>query len=190
MQIVIEKATNRAVLMFADGDELALNESCLAAPDLTVSDVSSATHDIVIGDAPVSPLYWVAGALAYDSAWSIHDQATYDAFKDQAKAEYDKAIQEAMAALQAEIVQAAQQRLDDFARTRNYDDIKSACDYAGCSVQKFSIEGQYCKDKRAETWAKLYEILAEVEAGTRPIPTGFADVEPDLPGLVWPTQPE
>jgi hypothetical protein len=92
--------------------------------------------------------------------------------------------------LQAQIVQFTQQRLDDFARTRNYDDIKSACDYAGCSVQKFSIEGQYCKDKRAETWAKLYEILAEVQAGTRPMPTGYGDIEPELPVLVWPTQPE
>ena len=90
------------------------------------------------------------------------------------------------AALQKSIVDAAQKRLDDFAQSRNYDDVKSACDYAGCSVQKFSIEGQYCKDKRAETWAKLYEILAEVQAGTRPAPTGFADVEPDLPALEWP----
>ena len=32
--------------------------------------------------------------------------------------------------IQAEIVAAAQQRLDDFARTRNYDGILSACTYA------------------------------------------------------------
>lgn len=88
--------------------------------------------------------------------------------------------------IQAEIVVAVVRRLNDFAQTRNYDDIKSACDYAGCSVAKFSVEGQYCKDKRAETWAKLYEILAEVQAGTRPMPTSFADVESELPALAWP----
>lgn len=89
-------------------------------------------------------------------------------------------------AIRAEIVQATQARLDAFARTRNYDDIKSASDYAGCSVPKFASEGTYCRDARAETWAKLYEMLAEVEAGTRPMPAGFADVEAELPALVWP----
>ncbi len=84
------------------------------------------------------------------------------------------------------IISAAQARLDTFARTRFYDDIKSASDYAGCSVPKFDIEGTYCRDARALTWARLYELLAEVEAGTRPMPTGFADVESELPPLVWP----
>lgn len=88
--------------------------------------------------------------------------------------------------VEAEIVAATQKRLDDFAVTRKYDDIKSASDYAGCSVPKFSAEGTYCRDARAETWAKLYEMLAEVEAGTRPMPTSFADVEPELPPLIWP----
>ena len=89
--------------------------------------------------------------------------------------------------IQAEIVAATQARLDAFARTCHYDDIKSASDYAGCSVPKFDVEGTYCRDARALTWARLYELLAEVEAGTRPMPTGFADVESELPPLVWPT---
>lgn len=89
-------------------------------------------------------------------------------------------------ALQARIVAATQQRLDAFAQGRGYDDIKSASDYAGCSVPRFSAEGTYCRDARAETWQALYTMLAEVEAGTRPMPTGFADVEPFLPALAWP----
>jgi hypothetical protein len=89
-------------------------------------------------------------------------------------------------ALRADIVAATQARLDAFAQTRHYDDIKSASDYAGCSVPKFSAEGTYCRDARAETWARLYDMLAEVQAGTRPMPSGFADVEPELPPLVWP----
>lgn len=90
------------------------------------------------------------------------------------------------AALQASVVAATQARLDAFARERGYDDIKSASDYAGCSVQKFSVEGTYCRDARAQTWAKLYDMLAEVQAGTRPMPGSFADVEPELPVLTWP----
>lgn len=89
-------------------------------------------------------------------------------------------------ALQASVVAATQAKLDAFARERGYDDIKSASDYAGCSVLKFNTEGTYCRDARAETWAKLYDMLAEVQAGTRPMPSGFADVEPELPALVWP----
>lgn len=89
-------------------------------------------------------------------------------------------------ALQADIVRHTQWRLDAFARERGYDDIKSARSYAGCSVLKFDAEGTYCLNASAETWAKLYDMLAEVQAGTRPMPSGFADVEPELPALAWP----
>jgi hypothetical protein len=88
--------------------------------------------------------------------------------------------------LQDEVVSSTQKRLDEFAKTRNFDGILSACTYASSTVLKFQREGQYCVEARDQTWAKLYEILAEVEAGTRPIPTGFSDIEPSLPALVWP----
>lgn len=88
--------------------------------------------------------------------------------------------------IQASIVSATQQRLDDFARTRNYDGILSLCTYATSAVPKFQAEGQYGVTARDATWATLYQILAEVEAGTRPVPSGYADIEPDLPALAWP----
>lgn len=88
--------------------------------------------------------------------------------------------------IQASIVSATQQRLDAFARTRNYDGILSACTYATSAVPKFAAEGQYAVQARDATWATLYTILAEVEAGTRPVPSGYADIEPDLPALAWP----
>jgi hypothetical protein len=90
--------------------------------------------------------------------------------------------------IQNEIVTSTQQRLDDFARTRNYDGILSACTYATSSVPKFQGEGQYCVDARDNTWATLYTILGEVQAGTRPMPSGYADVEPLLPVLTWPDE--
>ena len=91
------------------------------------------------------------------------------------------------AALMQSVVAATQKRLDDFARTRNYDGILSACTYATSTVQKFQAEGQYCVEARDATWASLYTLMDEVAAGTRPAPTGFADVEPLLPALEWPT---
>lgn len=84
------------------------------------------------------------------------------------------------------VVKMTQQRLDSFARTRNYDGILSLCTYATSTNAKFQVEGQYGVEARDATWAKLYEILAAVEAGTRPMPEGYSDVEPELPVLEWP----
>lgn len=92
-----------------------------------------------------------------------------------------------LAASQLERFTAAiQKRLDDFARTRNYDSILSACTYATSAVTKFNTEGQACVNLRDATWAAAYDILAEVEAGNRPMPQNLNDIEADLPALVWP----
>ena len=93
---------------------------------------------------------------------------------------------EKIRALQSEIVNRTQARLDEFAKTRSYDGILSACTYATSTIPKFFTESQYCVNQRDATWAMLYTIMAEVASGTRPMPTGYADVEPLLPALVWP----
>lgn len=80
---------------------------------------------------------------------------------------------------------AIQKRLDDFARTRNYDGILSAATYATSATPKFAAEGQYAVEARDATWAKGGEILAAVEAGTRPLPTLEA-LAAELPALAWP----
>lgn len=82
---------------------------------------------------------------------------------------------------------AIQLRLDTFARTRNYDGILSACTYATSTVPKFQGEGQYCVNARDATWAAAYDILAEVQGGTRPMPNSITDIETELPVLVWPS---
>jgi len=80
-----------------------------------------------------------------------------------------------------------QKRLDDFAKTRNYDGILSACTYATSTVPKFATEGQYCVQARDATWATGYALMDEVLAGTRPVPSSIADIESELPALAWPT---
>ena len=89
-------------------------------------------------------------------------------------------------ALYESVVAATQLRLDTFAQERGYDNILSACTYASSTVVKFATEGQYCVDARDATWDALLTMLAEVQAGTRPRPSGYADIEADLPVLVWP----
>lgn len=97
-----------------------------------------------------------------------------------AQAETDKVNR-----IKAEITAAVQQRLDDFARTRNYDDVLSLCTYATSTNPTFAKEGRYGVNMRDATWTKLYEMLAEVETGIRPAPTGYADIEAELPVLDW-----
>ena len=88
--------------------------------------------------------------------------------------------------VQQTIVDQTQQRLDDFACTRNYDGILSLCTYATSTVPKFQSEGQYGVEARDATYATLYNLLSEIQTGTRPMPSGFADIEADLPILTWP----
>jgi hypothetical protein len=84
------------------------------------------------------------------------------------------------------ITNAIQNRLDEFARQRNYDNILSACTFATSKVTKFKAEGQACVNLRDATWAAAYDILAKVQAGQRPMPASLADIEADLPALEWP----
>jgi hypothetical protein len=88
--------------------------------------------------------------------------------------------------LQQLVIAAAQQRLDNFARTRNYDSILSACTYATSTNPKFSAEGSYCVSLRDATWAKLYQILADVELGKRLPPNNVEEVMAELPQPTWP----
>lgn len=97
----------------------------------------------------------------------------------------DKPYEPTTHELQIIIVRAVQQSLDDFAQTRGYDSIMSAATYATSSVPNFAAEGRRAVDLRDATWAKLYELLDEVKAGTRPVPAGFEEIVGDLPTLGW-----
>lgn len=80
---------------------------------------------------------------------------------------------------------AIQKRLDNFAQTRNYDGILSACTYAESTVARFKAEGQYCVNARDTTWVKCYEILDAVNSKSRPMPT-LEQLMSELPILSWP----
>ena len=69
-----------------------------------------------------------------------------------------------------ELEAAVQNMLDNAAKAKGYDSILSACTYAAYPNQ-FQAEGQEFVAWRGAVWAKCYEILGEVEAGTRPAPT-------------------
>lgn len=126
---------------------------------------NASTHKLIEGNPSGSSSAWV-------QTWDVVELS---------EEEVSKKIQN----LTEKIVQATQDRLDSFARTRNYDGILSACTYATSNVPKFSREGQAAVNLRDATWAALYQILEEVQAGQREAPTGFSDIEHLLPPLEW-----
>jgi hypothetical protein len=93
-----------------------------------------------------------------------------------------------------------QARLDAFATTGGYSNNDSISKYKDITddeiallpadeqplVTRFRTECRYLAVQTARTWAKLYLILDEVTAGTRPVPSGYTDIEPELPVLQWP----
>jgi len=85
----------------------------------------------------------------------------------------------------SELVQAAQDLLDTVARSRNYDGILSLCSYATSKHIKFGPEGIAGVVWRDAVWAKGYDVMAEVQAGQRGIPTTLEFLAL-MPLMTWP----
>ena len=86
--------------------------------------------------------------------------------------------------LKALFISSIQNLLDSKAKEKNYDSILSACSYAGYD-NPFRAEGEAYGVWRADCWQVGYQILAEVEAGTRPMLT-IEEVLAEMPLLVLP----
>ena len=89
------------------------------------------------------------------------------------------------AIVQADLTGVIQKHLDDTAKTRNYDGILSLCTYATSANTTFAGEGKAGVTWRDDVWAKGYELLDEVNAGTRPVPTED-ELIALLPAMQWP----
>lgn len=77
------------------------------------------------------------------------------------------------AQLQRSLEQLVQSHLDAQAQQYGYDSIFSAVTYADePAVPQFQQEGQALRAWRSLVWARCYELLGEVQAQTRPVPSG------------------
>ena len=92
-------------------------------------------------------------------------------------------LEEIQAQVQASLTNAVQRFLDEKAQELNYDNCLSVCSYIDTGVEKFDAEGKAFRAWRSQVWAKGYEILAQVQAGERGIPTE-AELIAELPELV------
>ncbi len=169
--------TQTSIVVFSN--VISLNETGIKGDGWYSDMFTSADYYLV--EAP-PPVPWVANGYSHIDGQIVLN-ADGEAFL-QAQAVEEEAFRQEQ--IQAEIVTSTQQRLDDFAKTRNYDGVLSLCTYASSPNPKFQAEGQYGVEARDATWSKLLEMLAEVESGTRPMPSGYADIESELPLLVWP----
>ena len=82
------------------------------------------------------------------------------------------------------LVDAVQRHLDATARTRNYDGILSLCSYATSTDPVFAAEGQAGVIWRDACWRYSYQVLADVQAELRTIPTP-AELVAELPVILW-----
>lgn len=89
------------------------------------------------------------------------------------------------ARIKDQIISAVQNRLDNFAKSKNYDNIMSATTYVSSTISKFAKDGQDAVHIRDKTWETLHMILDEIDDGIKPIPKGYIDIEELLPKLEW-----
>ena len=92
-------------------------------------------------------------------------------------------IEELQVQIQKQLTGAVQHVLDAKAQELNYDNCLSVCSYIDTGVAKFDAEGRAFRAWRSAVWAKGYEILAQVQAGQRAIPTEEQLIA-ELPKLV------
>lgn len=123
---------------------------------------------------------WIPYTFHYDSKDESFDEQIREYLQTATILKYiepSKTAQE----IKAEITNAIQSMLDDKAKAKGYDNIVSACSYAGYD-NPFRAEGEAYGLWRALCWSKAYEILEAVETGIRPMPT-ISEVLEEMPAL-------
>lgn len=94
-------------------------------------------------------------------------------------------LQEVKDEIQKRLTDGVQNWMDNIVQERNYDNVHTCVGtYLYSPVEKFRLEAEAVRDWVSYVWAKCYEILAQVEAGERDIPT-LEEVISELPVLVW-----
>ena len=89
------------------------------------------------------------------------------------------------AEIQKCLTDGVQNWMDSKVHERNYDNVHTCVGtYLYSPIEKFRLEAEAVRDWVSYVWAKCYEILAQVEAGERDIPT-LEEVISELPVLVW-----
>lgn len=98
----------------------------------------------------------------------------------EAAARAERAAQSVLAEVEKEV----QERLDAWARERQYRHCDALCSYDGDPNPVFAAEGARGKAMRSEMWRACYAIMQDVRDGKRHLPSA-AEVLAGLPALTW-----
>ena len=102
-----------------------------------------------------------------------------------AKKEEREYVEPTRAEIQKRLTDGVQNWMDNIVQERNYDNVHTCVGtYLYSPVEKFRLEAEAVRDWVSYVWSTCYEILAQVEAGERDIPT-LEEVISELPILVW-----
>lgn len=82
------------------------------------------------------------------------------------------------------LLEAVDYYMDKTVQERGYDNIAKCVTYEGDIDPIFNREGTAAKQWRSKVYRKCYDILAQIEAGTREVPTE-EELLAELPVLVW-----
>lgn len=83
--------------------------------------------------------------------------------------------EEIAAMIQAAVINGLQAAIDNFAKTRNYDNALSAASYAASINPQFKAEALRVVELRDQIWAYAYAELAAVQNGDRDMPISAED---------------
>lgn len=86
--------------------------------------------------------------------------------------------------LQAKYTRLVQDYMDKAVQTRGYDDVFTCISYVDSTDEIFRREAQAVLAWRDKVWRMCYEVLAEVKAGKRAVPSE-AELLAMLPKLEW-----
>ena len=87
----------------------------------------------------------------------------------------------------AQCVLAAQTYLDSFAKTKGYDNIRSAISYLNDPYPQFAADALVALHWRSAVWQKAIEIETAVKNGTQECPKSVEEFLALLPNLSWTT---
>ena len=76
-------------------------------------------------------------------------------------------------------------KLDEFARTKQYNDFIHLTGYRYSAIPSFAAEAMRGYTLRDQIWANLLNYFTQVTTGAVPVPTSIADVDALIPAMTW-----
>jgi hypothetical protein len=125
---------------------------------------------------------WIPFTASPDDA-EEHGRAIYAAALEMNPAPYVAAP--LPAPNQADFTAAIRNHVDAVAQAKNYDNAWSLAGYVSSTIPEWAEQAQVFVAWRDQVWSFALAEFAEIQAGTKPVPT-IAELVASLPEIEWP----